>query len=265
MIRNLWCIFIAGAWTSLMFPFAVLSMLVKWNASASMYVVQRLWSPVLLWAGGAKLEVSGLENIDASKPAIYVSNHQSTIDIPALFMALPVDLRFVAKKSLQYVPLMGWYMSLANFVFVDRGNRREAIASLDAAGKRIRGGVSIISFAEGTRSDNNEVLPFKKGPFSLALKAGVPIVPVSIEGSGKLMPKNSWRITPGPIRVKVGAPIDVAKYGENREALIKDVRAAVIALNLELGGKGGNIADAIAAPGKEGIGRSAAEQSEDAA
>ncbi len=168
-----------------------------------------------------------------------MSNHQSTIDIPTLFIALPVDVRFVSKQQLKYVPILGWYMWLAQFVFVDRGNRRSAIASLDRAAVQIRSGVSIIMFPEGTRSETNEVLPFKKGPFALAMKAGVPLIPVAIEGSGKLMPKNSWNITPGPIRVAIGKPIDPAPFGDDRDGLIRAVRDAVVALNVGLGGKGG--------------------------
>ncbi len=247
MIRNLFCIVVAIVWTAIIFPFTVIAIVLTGNPSKSMFWVQGPWAKGLLWAGGAKLEVRGADLIDRSRPHIFVSNHQSTIDIPTLFIALPADFRFVAKKALMYVPVLGWYMWLARFVFVDRGNRREAIASLDRAAAQIRGGVSIAMFPEGTRSESCEVLPFKKGPFALAMKAGVPIVPVAIEGSGKLMPKNSWNITPGPIRVSIGTPIDPAQFGEDREALIRAVRDAVIQLNLGLGGIGGDSSETLAA------------------
>ncbi|MBL8910469.1 MAG: 1-acyl-sn-glycerol-3-phosphate acyltransferase [Archangium sp.] len=252
MLRNLFCIFIAGVWTVILFPFAIGAMIVTLNPSASMYVVQRWWSPVLLWAGGAKLEVLGADKLKPGQPYIFVSNHQSTIDIPALFVAIPIDFRFVAKKVLKHVPFLGWYMSLAKFVFIDRANHRDALKSLEEAGARIRGGISIVMFPEGTRSDDRRVLPFKKGPFALALKAQVPLVPIAIEGSGVLMPKNSWDITPGPIKVSIGEPIDPAPFGEDRLALIKAVRAKVIEQNQALGGRGGNVDDAVAARGKEG-------------
>jgi 1-acyl-sn-glycerol-3-phosphate acyltransferase len=255
MIRNLFCILVAVVWTPAIFWFAVGAMVVRRNASASMHWVQRVWSPVLLWAGGAKLEVSGLENIVKDRPYIFVSNHQSTIDIPVLFVALPIDIRFVAKKALSYVPFLGWYMKWANFVFVDRGNRQEAVASLERGAAQIRAGVSIITFPEGTRSERLDVLPFKKGAFSIAMKAGVPVIPVTIEGSGRLMPKNSWNITPGPIKVRVGKPIEVTPFGDDREGLIKAVRDVIIAQSLALGGRGGDPTAAVAAPGKEGIGR----------
>ncbi len=255
MIRNLFCILVALVWTPSIFWFAVGAMIVRMNASASMWWVKKVWSPVLLWAGGAKLEVDGLEHLQPDRPYIFVSNHQSTIDIPVLFVALPHDVRFVAKKALQYVPFLGWYMKWAKFVFVDRGNRKEAVASLERGAAQIRGGVSIITFPEGTRSERCEVLPFKKGAFSIAIKAGVPIIPVTIEGSGKLMPKNSWNISPGPIFVRVGKPIDVRPFGDDRERLIKAVRDVIIEQSVALGGRGGDPSAAIAAPGKEGIGR----------
>jgi len=259
MLRNLFCIVVTGVWTVLMFIMTLFAMLFTLNRSASMYVVQRWWSPVLLWAGGAKLEVRGLEQLDRNQPYVFVSNHQSTIDIPTLFMSLPWNTRFVAKKALMYVPALGWYMWLAKFIFVDRGNRKTAIASLDKAAQQIREGISIIVFAEGTRSEDRTVKPFKKGPFALAMKAGVPLVPVAIEGSGLLMPKNSWVITPGPIRVLVGKPIDPKPFGDDREALIAAVRAAVIDQNVALGGLGGDKRDAVAAQGLEGIGKAASD------
>jgi 1-acyl-sn-glycerol-3-phosphate acyltransferase len=171
-------------------------------------------------------------------------------------VALPVNFRFVAKKQLQLVPMVGWYLWLAGHVFIDRSNRQSAITSLETAAEKIRGGTSIFLYPEGTRSDDGSVLPFKKGPFALALKARVAVVPVTIEGSGKLMPKSTWRITPGPIRVKIGKPIDTTKFAEDdREGLARAVRDAVIADSRAMGGLGGNSDDAIAASGYEGIGR----------
>jgi 1-acyl-sn-glycerol-3-phosphate acyltransferase len=260
MLRNLFCIFVAGFWTIVGFTGTVIAMVLTLNRNASagsIWVVRNIWSPVLLWAGGAKLEVQGLERLDPRQSYVFVANHQSTIDIPALFKALPWNTRFVAKQALKYVPFLGWYMWLSRFVFVDRGNRRTAIASLDKAGAQIRSGISIIVFAEGTRSPDQTVKPFKKGPFALAMKAGVPLVPVAIEGSGALMPKNRWVITPGPIKVLVGPPIDPRPFGDDREGLMARVRSAVIDQCVALGGKGGDKDDAVAAQGLEGVGRAA--------
>jgi 1-acyl-sn-glycerol-3-phosphate acyltransferase len=257
MLRNLFCMFMAAVATAICFPLTLVVMLVTWDRSASVWVARHLWGPVLLWAGGAKLEVEGQENVDPTRPTIYVGNHQSTIDIPAHFAALPVNFRYVAKKQLQWVPMIGWYLWLAGHIFINRSNRQSAITSLETAAQKIRGGTSIFLYPEGTRSDDGSVLPFKKGPFALALKARVPVVPVTIEGSGKLMPKSTWRITPGPIRVKIGKPIDTTQFAEDdREGLARAVRNVIIADSRAMGGKGGDSEDAIAASGFEGIGRS---------
>jgi 1-acyl-sn-glycerol-3-phosphate acyltransferase len=256
MIRNLFCIAVTAIWLALMFPLACLAMVVTLNADNSMWVARRLFAPVVLWAGGARLMVQGRYNVDPSRPTVYVSNHQSTADIPALLAALPVNVRFVAKEQLRWVPIVGWFLWLAGHIFVDRANTRKAIASLDKASKKIRGGTSIIVFPEGTRSPDSRILPFKKGPFALALKAGVSICPVTVEGSSRVMPKRSWKITPGQISVKIGEPIDASQYSEqDRETLMRQVRDVIIDQSLELGGEGGDREDAVAAPGMEGVGR----------
>jgi 1-acyl-sn-glycerol-3-phosphate acyltransferase len=256
MLRNLFCMFVTAVASAVCFPLTLLAMLVKWDTGASVWVCRHLWSPVLLWAGGARLEVEGRENVDPARPTIYVGNHQSTIDIPAHFVALPVNFKFVAKSQLRWVPIIGWYLWVANHVFINRANRASAISSLEKAARKIRGGTSIFLYPEGTRSEDGRVLPFKKGPFALALKARVHVVPVTIEGSGKLMPKSTWRITPGPIRVKIGKPIDTSAFAEDdREGLIKAVRDTIIADSLAMGGQGGDPDNAVAASGFEGIGR----------
>ena len=252
MLRNLFCILVTAVATSLFFPMTVVCVLVG-RPDASVWVARHLWSPVLIWASGARVVVSGLENVDPRRPTIYVSNHQSTLDIPVHFVAIPVNFRYVAKHQLKYVPLIGWYLWLAGHVFVNRGQRDKAISSMDAAARRVRAGISVFLYPEGTRSDDGRVLPFKKGPFALALKSRVPVVPITVEGTGTVMPKNSWDIKPGPVYVKIGKPIDTTHFAENdREGLARAVRDVVIAQSLELGGKGGDREHATAAAGVEG-------------
>jgi 1-acyl-sn-glycerol-3-phosphate acyltransferase len=258
VLRVLFHMLAHALWLALLFPLACLAMLVTWNPSTSIWMARKIWAPFLLWIGGAKLEVEGLEHVEPSRPTLYVSNHQSTIDIPALFVALPVNLRFIAKSQLQWVPVLGWYLWLAGHVFVDRSNRQRAIASLDRAAEKIRGGTSLIAFPEGTRSADGRILPFKKGAFLLAIKAGAAICPVTIEGSVRIMPKNSWRIQGGSLRVRVGAPIDTGRYAEeDRERLVSEVRSRIIEQSLALGGVGGSLEAHCAAPGPDGIGRAA--------
>ena len=240
MLRNLFCICTAGVWTVVCFPFAMAVMVLKRDRSASLQVMRGMWAPVLLWAGGARLKVLGLENVPKDTALMFACNHQSTIDMPAFSMAMPYDFRFVSKKSLKYVPFMGFYLSMAGFVFVDRKDRSAAIESLGDAHTHLAAGRSMVMFVEGSRSESRRVMPFKKGAFAIAVAAGVPVVPVTIEGSGNLMPKNSWRITPGDITIKFGAPIDSTRFNGDRESLLQAVRSVVVAQSLELGGLGGD-------------------------
>ncbi|SET02917.1 lysophospholipid acyltransferase family protein [Stigmatella erecta] len=251
MPRKLFCMFVAAVWTALIFPLAVLASVVL---GGDIWVCRHIWSPVLVWAGGGKIVVHGMENVDPKRPTIYVSNHQSTLDIPVLFMAVPVNFRYVAKSQLAWVPFIGWYLWVAGHIFVNRSNRSGAIESLRAAARKIRAGASIFLYPEGTRSPDGRILPFKKGPFALALEARVPICPVTVEGTARIMPKNSWNITPGPIHVKIGKPIDTTGFAENdRAGLARAVRDVIIAQSLELGGRGGDPENAIAASGAEGV------------
>lgn len=253
MLKGLLYFAAAALWTALLFWPASLSMLVCWDTGASIWWARRVWSPSLMWMCGIKLEVTGQQNVDPERPTLYVSNHSSSADIPALFMAIPANVRYVAKKQLLWVPLVGLYLWMAKYPLVDRGNHAKAIKTLDKAGQRIRNGISIIVYADGTRSPDGSIQPFKKGPFGLALKARVPIVPVTIEGSERIMSKKSWSIHGGLIRVKIGKPIDVSSYGpDERERLMRDVRKIIIQQSVELGGKGGVPDEQLPAHGAEG-------------
>ena len=148
-----------AVWISLLFPIAVVATLLH-PKSGGMWLARRVWSPVLVFVSRSKLIVEGQENVDRTRPTIYVSNHQSTFDIPVLLVALPVNFRFVAKSQLKWVPILGWYLMIAGHVLVDRGHRSRAISSLDKAAQKIRKGTSIIMYPEGTRSDDGHILPF---------------------------------------------------------------------------------------------------------
>jgi len=175
-------------------------------------MVGRIWGRMNYRAAGARVRFEGLEIAHAHAPCIYVSNHQSNIDIFVLISVLPLHTRFAAKQSLFKVPILGWALRVSDFVPIDRANRARAIRSLDQAAAKIRGGRSVVLFAEGTRSPGDALAPFKKGPFHLALAAGVPIVPVAISGSGAVMPPGGLRVRPGPVRVRFCDPIDVSPY-----------------------------------------------------
>ncbi len=241
MLRNFFCVLTVAVVTAVLLPFAGLAILVTRDTSAASWFARRLWAPALLWVAGARVEVEGVEHLDARRPTLYASNHQSTIDIPVLFVALPIDLRFIAKEQLRWVPLIGWYIQMAGHILIDRSNRARAIASLDRAAEEIaRRRISLIVFPEGTRSADGRILPFKRGSFGLALKARIPVVPVTLDGSARVMPRRSWRVRPGVIRVRIGAPVDVRGFDLNdRAGLARVVREAVVQGSLALGGPGG--------------------------
>lgn len=229
------------SWTALMISTALAAFALTWSSRIPLAMARHAWAPPLLRAAGARLRVTGTEHLDGVKACIFVSNHQSMIDIAVVFAAVPVNLRFVAKKILAYVPFLGWYMWAMGMVFVDRSKRAQAIDSLKKAGALIRAGAHVIAFPEGTRSRDGRILPFKKGIFMLALEAGVPIVPMAIDGAIKVLPSDGFRVRPGEIRVALGAPIETAGLtADDRDVLIKRVHDAVIDLHRSIGGAGGD-------------------------
>lgn len=237
----LWAVLWSVVWITLAMVVSVFS------SEAALAMARLFWSRPILWMVGARLRLEPLPDVDWTQPCLFAMNHQSTLDIPAAFAVLPVNLRFVAKHSLSRAPFVGWYMQRTGMIFVDRSNRRRAVESLRLAGERIRAGAHILIFPEGTRSRDGKILPFKKGPFALALEAKVPIVPVAIEASGQVLPADAWTLSPGTIRVKVGRPIPTEGRSEDdREALAQEVREAMIRLHREIGGKGGDEGGAAA-------------------
>jgi len=189
------------------------------------------WAPLLFAGAGAKLEVEGAEAIDWSRPQVLVANHASMFDIAAMFHAVPVPLRFMLKRELAAMPFIGWYARAMGMVFIDRANARDARRKLDDAADRLRAHATLIAFPEGTRSKDGTTGPFKGGAFQVAIDAGVPVVPVAIIGSGEVLPPSGFKVRPGTIRVRFGAPIDTqGLQASDRNALGQRARDAVIAL-----------------------------------
>lgn len=185
----------------------------------------RLWGRIGLRLAGVGLRVEGRENLPSDRPVIYISNHQSNFDILALFAGLPGQFRWLAKEELFHIPLFGLTMRRAGYISIDRSDRKKAIRSMSAAAQRIAAGASVTIFPEGTRSPDGSLLPFKKGAFTLALQSQVPIVPLVIRGSGKIMPKHSKWIRGGTIRLTIFPPIATAGLAaEDRDGLMERVR-----------------------------------------
>jgi 1-acyl-sn-glycerol-3-phosphate acyltransferase len=156
---------------------------------------------------GMEVDVFGAERLGLEASYVFMSNHQSHTDIIALFVALPIQPGFLAKKELRDVPLFGRAMEAGGHVFIDRTKHQEARETIADAARRVREGAPIAIFPEGTRSDTPTVKGFKKGGFHLAKQAGVPIVPIGIRGTAKILAKHGRAIHPGRVEVHIGEPV----------------------------------------------------------
>lgn len=206
MLRTVWTALVAAIVT---IPLAtVVLVLATFRSHArSIDPVIRLWARLILRAAGIDLRVEGTEIIDPRQRYVLVANHYSYFDIPCIFVAIPQPIRFMAKKSLFSIPFFGWAIGRAGFIPIDRKNRRTAVKSFELAVERIRKGNTVVVFPEEGRSRQREMRPFQRGGYLLALRSGLPLLPVAIQGTFDVYPANATRIKPGPVTVRVGTPI----------------------------------------------------------
>jgi 1-acyl-sn-glycerol-3-phosphate acyltransferase len=219
---------------------STLAILVSWLPPRGypLFVVARLWSSALLKASCLRVRVRQEAELDPQASYVFLSNHQSLFDIPVLLATAPCQVRMMAKRSLFRIPIFGWSLAAGGFIPIDRsGEGGAARQSLSSAIARLNKGTSILLFPEGTRSLTDVLLPFKRGGFLLAMKTGLPIVPVGIRGTRSVQRKGSFAIHPHAIEVRYGAPIDAAAYGVRRKKeLIAEVRSRIAELGgLEVG------------------------------
>jgi len=165
----------------------------------------RTWARLILKTTGVRVRVSGLEHLQPGRSYVFASNHQSIYDIPILFSAIPMQLRIVAKASLGRIPFMGWHLHRAGHLLVDR--RRPGQDIVRKMRRLVGESSSLIVFPEGTRSVDGTLRRFKKGPFLVAIDAGLPVVPVSIAGSRHVMRKGHLMVCPGDVQLTVHEPI----------------------------------------------------------
>jgi 1-acyl-sn-glycerol-3-phosphate acyltransferase len=156
---------------------------------------------------GARVSVHGAEALRAGESYVFLSTHQSYMDIPVMLGYLPTQLRIAAKREVFRIPFLGWHMRRAGHISINRTSTEEAVASLRRAASEIRPGVSVFLFPEGTRTRDGSLQPFKKGGFRLALQAGLPVVPLTILGTRQLLPRDSFIFRPGPVRMHLDPPI----------------------------------------------------------
>jgi 1-acyl-sn-glycerol-3-phosphate acyltransferase len=188
----------------------------------------RLWGKIALLVNRVKVRVEGIEHLKGEGPYIFMSNHQGTYDIFALLGHLPFQFRWLAKKELFSVPFFGWVMAAAGYVNVDREGTRKTVEAMNEAAQKIREGMSVVIFPEGSRSPDGSIQPFKKGGFTLAIKSKVPIIPISIIGSREIMPKGKLTVTSGEIRIRIDHPIETQNYSlKDRKSLMEKVRQTI--------------------------------------
>jgi 1-acyl-sn-glycerol-3-phosphate acyltransferase len=191
----------------------------------------RGWARTLLAATGVPVRVDGGDRLERGQSYIFLANHESFYDILVLLVCLPGRLRFLAKKSLFSIPVLGWSMAAAGFIAIDREDRHKAAESLEIAAEKIRQGRSVIVFPEQTRTRTGELRPFKKGGVLLALKTRHPIVPVGIAGTLPILKKGSFFLMPGAAAVEIGAPIPTeGRAISDRDELLAESRDAIAAL-----------------------------------
>ncbi|HEX8695909.1 MAG TPA: lysophospholipid acyltransferase family protein [Longimicrobium sp.] len=194
--------------------------------------VVRLWARTVMRASGCRVVLHHPERVAPGEPRVIVSNHVSWFDVFALAASLPGRFHFVAKKELLKIPVFGPAMRAAGHITIDRSNRERAIESLREAGERIRRSPAVVVvYAEGTRSRDGRLQPFKKGAFMLAIESRVPIVPLAVAGSYEIMPKGSWRIRPNTIHLHFLEPVPAAEVAAAAslgvEPLMERVRMAI--------------------------------------
>ncbi|KAI9313688.1 hypothetical protein BX666DRAFT_2029875 [Dichotomocladium elegans] len=206
-----------GVFASLILPVLGRSDLLNWSVARSFYYLTSFFV-------GISVTVEGDEHIDPSRPAVYVCNHQATLDIMLMSKVYPKATAIVAKKALKYYPFLGWYMILSKAIFLDRKNRQNAIkAARDAAENIHKNKTNVWLFPEGTRGHPSKIdlLPFKKGAFYMGVQARVPIVPIVIANYNNLYDSKAKRFLPGVVRVKVLPPVSTADVAEDSAAIDK--------------------------------------------
>ncbi len=203
-----------------------LAILFRWKSL--LYVLGHWGVAVGTSLAGIRTRVAGRENIPAGQAVVFCSNHQSNIDPPILFQALHRRLHVLFKKELTKLPLLGRAFQIGGFVPIDRASREQSMAAIDQAAESLRKGNSFLTFPEGTRSRTGALLPFKRGPFLMALKAQVPVIPVAVQGGTASMRKGSPIVRPTVVSVRIGEPIPTKGMNlDHRQELAEQVRSRV--------------------------------------
>jgi 1-acyl-sn-glycerol-3-phosphate acyltransferase len=198
--------------------------------------LSKYFSSGILLISRIKLKVTGLENFSHDKAYVFVSNHASLYDIVTLQKSIPNNMAMIFKKELARIPFFGWQLYLGPYVMIDRKNYESAMRSIDEAKEKlVKKNISMVVYAEGTRSKSGEIQPFKRGAFRLASQVGFPIVPVTISGSNKIMPKKTFKLRSGTIHVHFDKPISSEGIESRKDEmeLMNKVREIIVKNHLK--------------------------------
>jgi 1-acyl-sn-glycerol-3-phosphate acyltransferase len=233
----------AWFWGALVYPLVALSTILCGIISAALSLfgasterkqiaVARFWARTLLFFGGVRVEVEGLDKIDPEGRYVFASNHLSYVDTPLVFANVPVQFRFLAKQGLFQIPFMGWHLKTAGHIPVPRGDPRAALKVLTRAAELIQThGISVLFFPEGGRSRDGTLKPFKDGAAYIAIRAKAPLVPLALIGTREVLPMGSALLRRGKVTLRVGDPIATTSMTiRDRAALSETARDRVAAL-----------------------------------
>lgn len=200
-----------------------------WRNCEWLHKTQQFWSRSFFWLLFMNVEVRGVENIRRGQSYVFVCNHQSMADVFAVYGWLPVIFKWIMKKELRKIPFVGSACAAAGHIYIDRSSKMAAARSLKEAEKQLHGGVCVVIFPEGTRTQTGEVGRFKRGAFSIASDLELPILPISLTGCYEVMPKGCWYAQRAKVIMHIGKEFDLKDYPEeDRQVAIEAIREEVI-------------------------------------
>jgi 1-acyl-sn-glycerol-3-phosphate acyltransferase len=206
----------------------ILFLPIRRRSGVLFHAIAKFWARTVLLTSGVSVHVRGLDKLRPGQNYVYVSNHASMFDIPAIVASIPDQIRIVYKKELEVIPLFGWGLKWGSYIGIDRGRGPKAMKSIEEAIGKIRNGASVLLYAEGTRTRDGKLQPFKRGAFNIAVRAGIPVVPLTVNGTFPILPKGSMVIRPRSAELVLDDPIPVNGEGKEEELrVMEEVRSAI--------------------------------------
>ena len=228
-MRYIWILILTAIWTTILGVIGVIVSIFESRRGRTLGICARIWAKLILFFGGVKYSVSGLENLDLKKSYIFAGNHASGFDILLAFAGLPFWLVSIAKIELRSIPILGWVMRAGGHIFIDRNHQDKALDILNKAKESLKKMPrSVLLFPEGTRTKDGSLGNFKRGGLMISLETGIPIVPVAFVNTFEMMDKDSWTMKNHLLELRIGKPILPSSFTvERRRELAKQVQHEV--------------------------------------